>query len=157
MISAKKVTTSKKTKILGTQEYINKDTGEVVVCQVVEIEERDANFYKFWLGHVLSAIEELSNARMKLVFYIFKNVNPASNVLLKTVEEISKETKISEKTVIDTLKVLQKHDIIQRRIGVIMLNPNVLFKGDTTKRRAVLTFYSDLKPSPQSALTPTHD
>lgn len=145
MNAVKKVTTTKKTKIVGTQKYLNQDTGEIIECQVMEIEERDANFQKFWLSHIMSAIDELSNAKMKLVFYIFENINPATNILLKTIDEMAQETKISQRTIIDTLKILQKHDIISRKIGAIILNPNVLFKGDTNKRRAILTFYSDSK------------
>lgn len=142
---SKKVTTTKKTKFVGTQKFVNQESGEIVECQVVEIEERDANFYKFWIGHVLSAIDELSNAKVKIVFYIFHNTNPATNILLKTIDEIAEDTGISHKTIITTLKVLQKHDIIRRKTGVIILNPNVLFKGDTNKRRAILTFYSEIQ------------
>lgn len=136
-------TTSRKTKIIGTQQYINSSTGEIVDCQVMEIEERDANFQKFWLGHVLAAVDELSNAKMKILFYIFNNVDYSNNMLLKTIAQIVEETGISNKTVIETLKILQQHDIIRRKIGIIFLNPDVLFKGGIGKRHAVLIKYSE--------------
>jgi Firmicute plasmid replication protein (RepL) len=144
MTTHKSVIASKKVKLLGTQQFIHKETGEIVECQVMELEERDANFQKFWLGHVISAVDELSNAKMKIVFYILGNAD-SNNVLLKTIDEIVKETGISNKTVVETLKVLQKHDIITRRTGAILLNPNVIFRGGTSKRRAVLTFYEEMK------------
>lgn len=37
----------------GTQKFIKQDTGGIVEMNVTEIEERDANFHKVWLGHVI--------------------------------------------------------------------------------------------------------
>ncbi len=140
----KSKTTSRKTKILGTQQYVNSTTGEVIDCQVMEVEERDANFQKFWLGHVLAAVDELSNAKMKILFYIFSNVDYSNNILPKTIAEIVEETGISNKTIIETLKILHQYDIIRRKTGIIFLNPNVLFKGGINKRQAVLIKYGEL-------------
>ena len=145
----KSKTTSRKTKILGTEQYINSRTGEIIDCQVMEIEERDANFQKFWLGHVLAAVDELSNAKMKILFYIFSNVDYSNNLLPKTIAEIVEETGISNKTIIETLKILQRYNIIRRKTGIIFLNPNVLFKGGLSKRQAVLIKYSELNKNNQ--------
>ncbi|WP_281042436.1 replication/maintenance protein RepL, partial [Selenomonas infelix] len=43
--------TRKKVKVVGTETYIKQDTGELREMQVIDIEERDANFHKLWLGH----------------------------------------------------------------------------------------------------------
>ena len=43
-------TTRKKVKVIGTETYINQQTGELQEMQVIDIEERDANFHKLWLG-----------------------------------------------------------------------------------------------------------
>lgn len=147
-------TTRRKTKVIGTQQYINSTTGEIIDCQVMEVEERDANFQKFWLGHVLTAVDELSNAKMKILFYIFSKVDSSNNILPKTIAEIVEETGISNKTIIETLKILQSYDIIRRKTGIIFLNPNVLFKGGLNKRHAVLIKYGELdriypEPTPQ--------
>ncbi|WP_281042439.1 replication/maintenance protein RepL [Selenomonas infelix] len=45
--------TRKKVKVVGTETYIKQDTGELREMQVIDIEERDANFHKLWLGHIL--------------------------------------------------------------------------------------------------------
>ena len=37
-------TTRKKVKVVGTETYINQKTGELQEMQVIDIEERDANF-----------------------------------------------------------------------------------------------------------------
>lgn len=73
----------------------------------------------------------------------------SNNTLIKTIQEIINETGFSKMTVVETLKVLEKYDIIKRKTGVIFLNPNVLFKGGTHKRRAVLIKYNDLKKHPE--------
>lgn len=138
------VSTTRKTKILGTEQYISAKTGEILECQVMEIEEKDSNFLKFWIGHVLSAIDELSNSKMRVVFYIFKNMDKSNNTLLRTIDEMVNETGISNKTVIETLKVLEEHNIIKRKTGIVFVNPNVLFRGSTNKRRAILITYNDI-------------
>ena len=50
-------TTRKKVKVVGTETYINQKTGELQEMQVIDIEERDANFHKLWLGHILQSID----------------------------------------------------------------------------------------------------
>lgn len=141
------VNTTRKTKIVGTEQYISAKTGEILECQVMEVEEKDCNFLKFWIGHVLSAIDELSNSKMKVVFYIFKNMDRSNNTLLRTIDEMVNETGISNKTVIETLKVLEEHNIIRRKTGIVFVNPNVLFRGGTNKRRAILITYNEIERS----------
>lgn len=136
--------TARKAKIIGTKQYIDAETGEVINCQVAEIEERDANFTKFWLGNILAAVEEVSNAKMQLIWYLLRNMDYYNNTLLKTVQEIVDDSGISKQTVIETLKILEKYDIIRRKTGVVLLNPDVMFKGGTGKRRAVLLRYIEI-------------
>lgn len=137
-------TTTRKAKIIGTQDYINRQTGEIITCQVAEIEERDSNFTKFWLGNILAAVEEVSNAKMQLIWYLLKNMDYYNNTLLKTVQEIVDESGLGKNTVVETLKILEKYDIIRRKTGVILLNPDIMFKGGVGKRRAVLLRYMDV-------------
>ena len=61
-------TTRKKVKVIGTETYIKQDTGEIAEMQVVKIEERDANFHKLWLGHILQSIDLIGNQKTKLAF-----------------------------------------------------------------------------------------
>ncbi len=136
--------TKKLTRVVGTEQYINKTTGEIEEFQVVEIEERDANFQKIWVGHILSAIDEISNAKMKLLFFLLKEAVKLDNIVPMTTDEISKKSGVSKATVVRTLQILEKHDIIKRKTGVVMLNPNVIFKGGYGKRMNVLMKYYNL-------------
>ena len=133
--------TSKKTKVVGTQTYVNTATGEVEDFKVINIEERDANFQKIWIGHVLSAIDEISNAKMRLLFFLIEESSKLENIITMTVNEICNATGISKQTVVTTLITLEKHDVIRRKTGVVMLNPNVVFRGNYGKRMNVLLRY----------------
>ena len=53
----------KKVKFSGTQKFIKQDTGEIVEMNVTEIEERDANFHKVWLGHVIQSLDLIGNKK----------------------------------------------------------------------------------------------
>jgi len=35
---------------------------------------------------------------------------------------------------VETLKILEKYDIIRRRTGAILLNPDIMFKGGVGKK-----------------------
>ena len=67
--------TRKVVKVIGTQEYINKDTGQVEEMQVMRIEERDANFHKLWLGHILQTIDLIGNQKTRLAFWILDHLS----------------------------------------------------------------------------------
>lgn len=136
--------TKKTTRVVGTQEYLNTTTGQIEEFQVVEVSERDANFQKIWLGHILSAIDEISNAKMKLLFFLLKEAVKLDNIIPMTTDEISQQSGVSKATVVRTLQVLEKHDIVKRKTGVVMLNPNVAFKGRHGKRMNVLMKYYNL-------------
>jgi DNA-binding Lrp family transcriptional regulator len=149
----RKKSTSKKTRVIGNQQYVNASTGEVEHFQVISIEERDANFQKIWLGHVLAAVDELSNAKMKLLFFLLEESSKLENIIVMTIREIAAKTGFSLQTVVSTLGALEKHDIIRRKTGVIMLNPGVIFRGTYGKRMNVLFKYGqfeDLKDDIQN-------
>ena len=81
---------------------------------------------------------------MKVLLYLINKREKANNMLAKTIKEIAKETGISEKTIIETLKILEEHKIIKRKTGVVILNPDVIFKGGPNKRLNVLLQYHNL-------------
>lgn len=141
-----KPTTFKKTKVIGKQTLLNQDTGEIIECDVVAYEQRDANFEKIWLGHVLSAIEEIGTAKIKVLSWLIKNKNASDNCVIATQENIASFCNVSRQTVNATLKALETHGIISKHKevkGVYMLNPNVIFKGAHGKRMNILLKYSE--------------
>ena len=139
----KKLTTRKKVKVIGTQEYINKQTGEVEEMQVINIEERDANFHKLWLGHILNSINIIGNQKTRLAFWILDNLD-SENQLIMTQRQIAEKTKISIQTINLTIKALiDSNFLIKINIGAYRINPDMLFKGGKTDRLNVLMKYQN--------------
>ncbi|WP_049376566.1 replication/maintenance protein RepL, partial [Staphylococcus epidermidis] len=54
------------------------------------------------------------------------------------VREIAEGTNTSTKTVNTTLKILEEGNIIKRRTGALMLNPELLMRGDDHKQKYLL-------------------
>lgn len=137
--------TRKKVKVIGTETYINQATGEINEMQVIDIEERDANFHKLWLGHILNSIDLIGNQKTKLAFWILDNLD-SNNLLPMTQRQISDKSGISYQTVNRTLKALIESDFLQYvNWGCYRVNPEVLFKGGKNARMNVLIKYKDVE------------
>ena len=76
-------TTRKKVKINGTETYSRQSDGTIEDMQVISIEERDFNFHKIWLEHILSSIDIIGNQKTKLAFWIMNNLDKV-NLLIMT-------------------------------------------------------------------------
>ena len=134
-------TTRRKMKIVGKQTYINQETGEMNEVQVIDIEERDANFHKIWLSHILNSIDLIGNQKTKLAFWILDNID-SENQLIMTQRKIAKNSGISLYTVSETLKVLMDSNFLQKiNSGAYRVNPNVLWKGGKSAKMNVLFKY----------------
>ncbi|EOI3591728.1 replication/maintenance protein RepL [Proteus mirabilis] len=136
--------TTKKTKVIGTQSYVNETTGEVVEMNVVETISSDFNFEKIWLSHLLQALDCLGSKKVKVVSWLLENKDH-KNVIIATQRKIAAESDTSLKTVAEVMKVLLTADVIRmEQQGVYLLNPEVIFKGDKCKRMNVLIKYNKL-------------
>ncbi|MEY0026194.1 replication/maintenance protein RepL [Providencia rettgeri] len=136
--------TTKKTKVVGTQSYVNQTTGEVVDMNVVETTSSDFNFEKIWLSHLLQALDCLGSKKVKVVSWLLENKDH-KNVIIATQRKIATESDTSLKTVAEVMKVLLAADVIRmEQQGVYLLNPEVIFKGDKSKRMNVLIKYNKL-------------
>lgn len=134
--------TSKKVKFVGTQSYINADTGEIIDMQVSQIEERDFNFMKVWMTNFIAALEIVGNKKTKLCYWIIDNINK-ENMLIGTLRQISERTNISLETVRITMDILQDADFLRRKSqGVYMINPDMVFKGGRGNRLNILNQYN---------------
>jgi len=134
--------TRKNVKFLGTKEYIDTDTGEVETMQVTNIEERDANFHKIWLGHMLESLDMIGNQKIRVAMFIMNELNK-DNQFIGTQRYIADKTNISLPTITETMKVLQESNfLIKVRNGFYRANPDIIFKGGKSDRLNVLLRYS---------------
>jgi hypothetical protein len=137
--------TRKKVKVIGTENYIKQDTGEIKEMQVINVEERDFNFHKVWLSHIINSIDLIGNQKTKLAFWIIENLNK-ENQLIMTQRKIAEKTGMSIQTVSLTIKALiESNFLVKINSGAYRVNPNVLFKGGKTDRLNVLIEYSNEK------------
>lgn len=140
-MAKKQVTTRKKVKVVGTESYINRATGEIKDMQVIDIEERDFNFHKLWLQNILNSIDLIGNKKTKLAFWIIQHLNK-ENQLIMTQRKIADATKMSLDTVRLTMKALMDSNFLLRiNSGAYVVNPDVVFKGGKTDRLNVLIQY----------------
>ena len=111
---------------------------------VTEIEERDANFHKIWLGHVMESLDIIGNKKVKILQFIINNMNK-ENQFLYTYSMIEKETNISRATIAETMTSLQSADFLKKvKNGHYEINPDVIFKGGKNARMDILIRYKNL-------------
>src|SRR5699024_3445381 len=156
-------TTRKKVKFLGTKEFIDASTGEKETMQVTNIEERDANINKIWLGQMLESLDMIGNQKInikerndkfkkiwignileslnmigkqkiRVEMFIMENINK-ENELIMTYRVIAEKTNTSLQTVSETMKALQESNLLSKiRNGYYRVNPDVIFKGGRNDR-----------------------
>lgn len=133
--------TRKIVKVLGEEEYINKRTGEIQKMQVISYEDRDANFEKLWLGHILEALDLIGNCKIKVLATILR-LRDRNNRILGSQQLIATESETSLKTVADTYKQLIELNILKKEANnIYMINPDVIFKGGKGDRMNILLQY----------------
>lgn len=134
--------TRKKVKFMGTQKFFD-EKGEIHEMQVTDIEERDANFHKIWLGHLLESLDMIGNKKLKVAMFIMNELNK-ENQFIGTHRYIAEKTNISLPTITETMRVLQESNfLIKVRNGFYRANPDVIFKGGKTDRMNVLLRYTE--------------
>ena len=141
VVGIKRQTTRKKVKVIGTETYINEETGEVKEMQVISIEERDFNFHKIFLKNFIASLEIVGNQKTKLAYWIIDNLKPG-NILPMTYRQISENSGVSLFTVNITMGILLEADFLRRiNMGCYMVNPDIIFKGEHCNRINILNQY----------------
>lgn len=140
-----KMKTRRKTKIIGQRTFIDQETGEIVNLGVIQTEQRDFNFEKLWMGHIIQAIDIIGNKKMKVAMHILESRN-RDNVFFGTMRDLEKKLNVSLPTIAETIKALQDNDVIVSvQQGVYRLNPDVIFKGTVNNRMDILIRYQKEK------------
>lgn len=132
-------------KFVGQRRFIDADTGEVFDSHYVIKEASDAGFKKIWLGHILAAVEEVGNAKMRVLIKLL-DMADSNNMLLGTHAEIAQRTGVGEATVKRLMAALVRCNVISApRRSQWRLNPDVVFRGGHGRRMNVLISYRDEK------------
>lgn len=127
----------------GKETYVNEDTGEILEVDKLYRKQVQGNFVKAYIKGLIMMLDVVGGGKAKVVNYLLDNLRLSDNKLIATTRDIAKQTKTSPTTVTDTLKALEDGNVIKRRTGVIMLNPEILIRGDDDKHRHLLIEFED--------------
>lgn len=133
------------------QEYwlrVNEDgspvDAEVKKVDVVVKEIPRQGFAITYLSSIVQMIDAIGNKKLTVVKYILEHMD-SNNKLTETASEIAKHTGISRVTVGETLRLLETVGVIARKVGVIMLSPKLVHKGNAKRERYLLTVFKELQ------------
>jgi hypothetical protein len=133
------------TRFEGQRRLVDTTTGEVIDANVVIKTVGDAGFHKIWLHEILELVDEVGNAKMRVLMWLLSQAD-AQNQVWATKREIAAACDVGTATVQRLMSALQAANVIaETRRSVWRLNPEVIFKGDHNKRMAVLVKYRDEK------------
>ena len=151
-ITNKKVRKKSQT-IIGSQRYINADTGEILETTVIEKEvERDFNFHKIWLSDLMSVLNLIGGKKLDILKYLLGEMRSSDNTISVTYRKIEEKLKTSQKTIAETMKILQEANFITKvQNGLYMVNPDIIVRGKSGKKDALMIKYVEAKNEP----TPT--
>ena len=143
-MSKQKQTSGKKQVRIGRERYINEATGEVQEFDVIEQTEKDFNFDKLWLGHILNSLDIIGNKKIKVLNWLLSNKN-SQNQIIGTQRAIAEKTDVSTPVVTETIGMLIQSNLLKKvQGGVYMLNPDILFKGGNRQRLNILMKYKQI-------------
>lgn len=134
-------------KYIGTEMLykINKETGEFEEIGPADIFTKPVGraepFMITYLAEIINLIDTLGNKKMQVVKYILKNMSKSENILLVTTRELAEKCNVSKPVVLDTLKLLEESNIIQRRTGAIMISPKLVNNKKAKGEAIMMTKY----------------
>lgn len=144
-----KKTTTKKQVIVGKQEYLNPNTGELETFNVINTYDTDFNFEKIWLSHILESLEVIGNQKIKVLNWLLANKN-SNNQIIATQRSIALQSNVSYPVVNQTIKALIATKALRiEQTGVYMLNPEFMFKGHNSKRMNLLLRFNNITETTQ--------
>lgn len=139
------------------RELIDRETGEVIwVDQITKRTYGTKNFWKCYLMDFLTVLGIIDSKQLDIFIYIVENTQPANNIFIGTYKKISKDTGCSSRTIATIMKKLQANNFIKKaQNGVWLVNPNILMKGNDTKRQILLSYYESDEPIDQITMSRT--
>lgn len=144
-MAKRKGTTTKKQVVIGKQEYLNHQTGEVEQFNVINTYDTDFNFEKIWLSHILDSLEIIGNKKIKVLNWLLENKNN-DNLIIATHRKIAEKSNVSYPIVNQTMKALVASNALKKQQdGVYMLNPDFMFKGHNKKRMNLLLRFNQIE------------
>ena len=147
--------TTKKQKFVGTKMLVDPETNEVYPMQLNVLEDRDFNFHKVWLQHLVNSLDGISNQRLRLAFWIIDHLDK-ENKLTMTQRYIAEKSGMSYQTVSRTMRALQEGTpafLVKINSGAYRVNPDVIWKGSHSNRMGILYEYRSSEQERQEQMS----
>lgn len=130
------------------KDLIDTETGEIIsVDQITKRVYGTRNFWKCYLMDFLCILGIIDNKQLDVLIFIVENTNQSNNMFIGTYKHIAQNVNVSEPTIAKIIKKMQKNNFIKKvQNGVWLVNPNILMKGNDTKRQILLSYYKNENP-----------
>lgn len=130
------------------RELLDVQTGEqIFVDQITKRVYGSKNFWKCYLMDFLTILGIIDSKQLDVFVYIVENTNQSNNTFLGTYRKIAGDLHCSLDTVSRIMKKLQANNFIRKiQNGAWLVNPNILMKGNDTKRQILLSYYESEEP-----------
>ena len=136
--------------LIGTKKrsLTDNETGELIlVDQITKRTYGTKQFWKCYLMDFLTILGIMDNKQVDIFIYIVENTNQATNMFIGTYRKIAEDVGASSATIARIMKKLQKNNFIKKvQNGLWLVNPNILMKGNDTKRQILLSYYKADEP-----------
>lgn len=139
------------------RQLVDIETGEqILVDQITKRVYGTKAFWKVYLMDFLMVLGIIDSKQLDVFIYIVEHTDPSQNLFIGTYDEIGKGTGTSRPTIAKVMKKLQQNNFIRKRQQAVWyVNPNILMKGNDTKRQILLSYYQNENPQQEVSLTRT--
>ena len=139
------------------RELVDTQTGEVIwVDQITKRTYGTKNFWKCYLMDFLTVLGIIDSKQLDVFIYIVENTSQGNNMFIGTYSKIAKDVGVCRHTIATIMKKLQENNFIKKvQNGVWLVNPNILMKGNDTKRQILLSYYESEEPVDQITFSRT--
>ena len=139
------------------RELLDTQTGEVIwVDRITKRTYGTKNFWKCYLMDFLTVLGIIDSKQLDVFIYIVENTNSSTNMFIGTYTKIAQDVGVSRPTIATIMKKLQENNFIKKvQSGLWLVNPNILMKGNDTKRQILLSYYESEEPISKITLNRT--
>ena len=123
---------------------IDPETGEVI--KELPPPMHKGHFVKFFPKLFIPVISNLTGKQGQVLSYILEFMKASDNTFSSSYKQIEKDLNLSHQTVVTAMKVFKKLDFIRSKsYSEIMINPNMVIKGNDHKREELHKKYYEIK------------
>lgn len=126
-----------------TEKDMGQDAGQDTeqAIQMLPHAQRDTGFYKVFLKEFTRCIEKIGNKKIKIFCWVVNNIG-RDNRFSYTYRQIASKTNTSYSVVAETMRMLLDIDFFRKEGKVLMINPDILFKGTYRRRNVIRVQYN---------------